>query len=69
MMSNRQSRAKKRALKNKILVVTQNEKKSIFYKLIYWLKKRISRLRINYTFTDINYDYIKLIDYHENVYY
>ncbi|WP_157832670.1 hypothetical protein [Candidatus Regiella insecticola] len=40
-MSNRQSRARNRALKNKILAATRNEKKKSFEKLIQWLKEKI----------------------------
>ncbi len=39
-MSNRQSRARNRALKNKIIAIAQNENKKLFYRLINWLKKK-----------------------------
>lgn len=39
-MSNRQSRARKRELKDKMLAAKRNEKKRLFDKLINWLKKK-----------------------------
>ncbi|WP_162859985.1 MULTISPECIES: hypothetical protein [Candidatus Fukatsuia] len=39
-MSNRQSRARKRALKDKVLEAKRNEKKNWFTRLRSWFKKR-----------------------------
>ncbi|GFN45337.1 hypothetical protein [Candidatus Regiella insecticola] len=39
-MSNRQSRARNRELRYKILDQKKNEKKKLFYKLKNWLKKK-----------------------------
>ncbi|GFN45359.1 hypothetical protein [Candidatus Regiella insecticola] len=40
IMSNRQSKARNRALKNKIVAATRNKNKKLFYRLITWLRKK-----------------------------
>ncbi|GFN47292.1 hypothetical protein RINTU1_33010 [Candidatus Regiella insecticola] len=39
-MSNRQSRARNRELRYKILDKKRNENKKLFYKIINWIKKK-----------------------------